>query len=258
MIESKAISGLGSIRHGFFTREGGTSTDLYESLNCGYGSNDDPVRVSDNRQQVAAQLGTPPTNLVTAHQAHTGTPVMVTEPWAPDDAPVADGLVTREPGIALGILTADCVPVLFAEPYARIIGAAHAGWRGAVAGIVEATIAGMEILGADRQHISAAIGPSISQPCYEVGSDLHTQITEADDSDRAFFMPGERDDHWMFDLPGYVAERLSRANIALFERLTPCTYSDEVRFFSYRRATHRGEADYGRQISAIVMVPETV
>ena len=252
-IEARALAGLTGIRHAFFTRNGGVSPGIYASLNAGVGSNDDPQNVAANRARMAASLGVAPERFLTCYQIHSPNVVVAETPWSGDARPRADAIVTNRPGLAIGISTADCGPVLFADPEARIIGAAHAGWRGALAGVTDATIAAMERLGAARARIVAAIGPMIRQPDYEVGPDLRDQFIAAAPANRGFFAPANRDGHFMFDLAGYVASRLAAAKIGAIEDLDACTYADPGRFYSYRRMTHRGEADYGRHINAIVL-----
>ena len=244
---------LPGIRHGFFTRDGGTSDGLYAGLNCGLGSNDDAARVLENRARVARHLGGARPEVLTVYQIHSGTAVRADGPIPRDALPKADAVVTTVPGLVIGILTADCTPVLFADPDAKVVGAAHAGWRGAAAGIVEATVAEMEKAGARRNRIRAAIGPTISQAAYEVGPEFETELLALDPANRDFFTsppPGEKS---RFDLPGFVARRLNQLGLAAVDRQSPCTYADESNFFSFRRTTHRSEADYGRQISAIVV-----
>lgn len=247
------LTGPAGIRHGFFGRRGGASTGIHASLNCGLGSNDDPDHVRENRRRVAAALGVASGNLLTGYQIHSATAIAVTEPWPEDARPRADGLATDRPGLALGVLSADCAPVLLADAEAGVIGAAHAGWRGALAGITDAVIGVMETLGARRQNIHAAVGPCISQACYEVGAELRQAFLDSAPDNDALFVQSARTDHFRFDLEGYVARRLARAEIATVERLGRCTYADEDGFFSFRRATHRGEDDYGRAISAIAL-----
>jgi YfiH family protein len=241
-----------AIRHGFFGRSGGVSEGVYASLNCGPGSNDSREKVLENRRRALAALS-PSARLVTCYQIHSGKAVTVTEPWAIADNPRADAMATAEPGIALGILTADCIPILFADPKAGVVGAAHAGWGGAFAGIAEAAIAAMESLGAKRANIRAALGPCIRQPAYEVGPEFLARFTDADPLNRRFFVPSERADHWQFDLPGYVEARLRKASIESVETVNRCTYAEDADFFSFRRTTHRREPDYGRQLSAILL-----
>jgi len=247
---------LPGIRHAFFTRDGGVSTGLYASLNGGIGSADDAAHVAENRARMAAALGVEPRCLITAYQIHSPQVIVAEEPWPADARPPADGIVTRIPLLAIGVSTADCGPILFAEAQAGVIGAAHAGWRGALAGVLEATIAAMEQLGATRQRIRAALGPMIRQPNYEVGPDLIERFAAENGECGLFFAPAARPGHALFDLPGYIAARLRRAGLAQVEDLNACTYADAARFFSYRRATHRGESDYGRHVNAIALVPE--
>jgi YfiH family protein len=240
------------IRHGFFTRRGGVSKGIYGSLNCGLGSGDDAENVRQNRVLVAETLGVPHERLLTLYQIHSATAVIVDQPWNSDVAE-ADALVTRTPGLAIGALTADCAPVLFCDPEARVIAAAHAGWRGALLGIVEATVASMEELGAKPERMVAVIGPTISQRAYEVGSDYVERFMAEEPESSPFFMTDDSSGEPHFDLAGYVAERLARAGVGTVSDLGLCTYCDETRLFSYRRSQHHGEEDYGRQISAIVL-----
>ncbi len=228
------------------------SEGLYESLNAGVGSDDDPAKVAENRARMARAVGVTPERFLTAYQIHSPDVVVAETPWTSGTRPRADAIVTQVPGLAIGVSTADCGPVLFADPKARIIGAAHSGWRGAVAGVLEATVAAMERLGAERGRIVAAIGPTISQRNYEVGSDLLEQFTKADADNARFFSPG-RPGHAQFDLPGFIATRLGRAGIAQVEDLGACTYADPRLFYSFRRTTHRGEPDYGRHVNAIAL-----
>lgn len=239
------------IRHAFFTREGGVSGGCFESLNCGFGSGDAAERVAQNRAIAVERLGFSPDRLVTCYQIHSTTVVTVERPWRRDAAPQADGLVTRGSGIALGILTADCAPVLLEDAVARVIGAAHGGWRGALGGIVEATLDRMEALGANRARIRAGIGPCIGPGSYEVGPEFRERFLADDPASAAYFAPAPRDRHFMFDLPGYVEHRLARAGIANTERAGNDTVAEETLFFSYRRAHLRGEPVYGRLLSAI-------
>ena len=238
------------IAHGFFSSEGGVSTGLYASLNCGPGSRDDPDAVAQNRHRVAQALG-PDVQLVSLSQVHSAT-VHLVPFW--EGRPEGDAMVTKTPGLALGILTADCAPVLFADAQARVIGAAHAGWKGAIGGVLEATVAAMEALGARKERIKAAIGPCISQAHYEVGFDFRDRfLAQGGLRMRRFFVPSDKEGHYRFDLEGYAAYRLETAGIGGVEKLGVCTYPPENGYFSYRRTTHRGEPDYGRQISAIVL-----
>ncbi len=252
MITTEALSD-DRLAHGFFTREGGHSTGIFSSLNCGMGSGDDRESVMKNRAAVAEKIGVAPDCLLSAWQVHSADAVVVSETWRGEDRPRVDGLVSRTPGIALGVLTADCGPVLFADPQAGVIGAAHAGWKGALTGVTTRTIAVMEEQGAKRERITAVIGPTISQAAYEVGPEFPARFIEADPRNQRFFTPSVRAGHAMFDLPGYLAARLAAEGVGQVVNLSLCTFSDERRFFSYRRTTHRGEKDYGRLISAIAL-----
>jgi len=239
------------IRHGFFTRNGGVSAGLYDGLNVGMGSGDERASVTENRARVAQWMGVAPDALVSVHQIHSPEVIVVTEPWGAE-RPKADAMVTTTPGIAIGVLTADCGPVLFADAGARVIGAAHAGWKGALTGVLESTIAAMEGLGAKRESILAELGPSISRRNYEVGPEFVARFVEASPGNERYFVPSPKPGHAWFDLNRYTVDRLSAAGVkAGF--LDRCTYAEEENFYSYRRATHRGEPDYGRQISAIVL-----
>ena len=244
------LSDISVIAHGFFGREGGVSEGLYASLNCGPGSKDDPTHVAQNRERATAALA-PETKLITLAQIHSAK-VHVVGPSMVGH-PEGDGLVTALPGLALGIQTADCAPVLFVEPQARVIGAAHAGWKGALGGVLEAVIAAMVGLGARRERIVVAIGPSIAQLNYEVGAEFRDRFLEANPANAMFFIPSTKSGHFQFDLPAYVLGRLTQAGIGDIADLGLCTYPAENGFFSFRRTTHRGEGDYGRQISAIVL-----
>ncbi len=246
-IEAQNLKAAG-IAHGFFGRAGGVSEGIYASLNCGPGSRDAPAAVAENRRRVQAALGAD--SLLSLSQVHSA--VVHTMPmW--EARPDGDGMVTATPGLALGILTADCAPVLFADRKARVIGAAHAGWKGAHGGVLEATLDAMEKLGASRAGISAAIGPCISQQNYEVGFDFRDRFLEQGLRMRKFFVPSDKEGHYRFDLEGYVAHRLTAAGTGSVEKLGICTYPPENGFFSFRRATHAQQPDYGRQISAIVL-----
>lgn len=242
---SRAIA----MTHGFFGRQGGVSEGIYASLNCGAGSSDVREHIVENKRRVLGELGG--TNLLTLHQIHSPNAVIVAEPW--QQAPQADAMATNVPGLALGVLTADCAPVLFADSTARVIGAAHAGWKGAVTGVIESVLEKMESLGAERARIAAAIGPCIGQTNYEVGPEFIARFAEAGADNTRFFLPSENIDHWRFDLEGYVANRVRAAGVANVKSLSACTYAREEDFFSFRRTTHRGEKDYGRQVSAIVL-----
>ena len=256
MIEAHNIIRIADVRHGFFTREGGFSEGIYESLNCGFGSGDDRGKVARNRTHIATSLGMTPDRLLTVYQVHSPKVVEVTGPWLPEDAPQADAMVTDRPGFALGVLTADCAPVLFADRHAQVIGAAHAGWRGALGGVCEATVEAMCRLGATASDIDVAIGPTISAANYEVGAEFRETFLTEDLGYAGFFRPGERDGHYMFDLPAFLEYRLGKIGLNSVENTGICTYADEARFFSYRRTTHREEPDYGRQISAITLGPD--
>jgi YfiH family protein len=249
-IEADALAAPGLV-HGFFTRTGGVSGGPYASLNAGPGSADAAEAVSENRRRIAGRLGVAPDALLTMHQIHSAEVATVTAPFA--ERPRVDAMVTRVPGLALGVLTADCAPVLLADTSAGVIGAAHAGWRGATNGVLEAAIEAMRALGARPAATVAVIGPTIARSSYEVGSDLLERVLAVSPDADDLFTPSARAGHHMFDLPGYVARRLSAANVATVVDLALDTYADEARFFSYRRATHRGEADYGRLVSAIAL-----
>jgi len=249
ILRAANLSDSPAISHGFFGRTGGASLGIYASLNCGPGSNDDPANVAENRRRARMALGASALN--TSYQIHSPNVVNVDAPWS--IAPQADAMVTKTRGIALGILSADCAPVLFADVEAQVIGAAHAGWKGALSGVIEATVATMEAQGARRSRIAAALGPCISQANYEVGEEFHARFAAADPANTRFFAAGTRAGHHQFDLEGFVAARLVRAGVANLSRLSTCTYAREAEFFSFRRATHRGEEDYGRELSAIVL-----
>ncbi|MBF9194408.1 peptidoglycan editing factor PgeF [Microvirga terrestris] len=254
LIQAPPLASQPGIRHAFFTREGGVSEGLYASLNGGVGSSDDPAKVQENRRRMAEALSVASDSLISVYQVHSPDAVIVEGPWR-DERPKADALVTSMPGLALGITTADCGPVLFADEKARVIGAAHAGWRGAVMGVLESTITAMERLGSRRQNIVAVLGPTISQKAYEVGPDFIERFTREVPGYARFLKEAERPGHAMFDLPGFIGARLEAAGVGAFTDLGLCTYSDEERFFSYRRTTHRQEPDYGRLISAIALTP---
>lgn len=255
MIEAAALKDLDRVRHGFFTREGGRSQGIYASLNCGHGSDDDTETVRHNRAVVTARMGVTPDRLVTVWQHHSPDVIEVLEPWDPLHPPKADAMVTTRPGLALGVLTADCAPVLFASADGRVVGAAHAGWKGAIGGVLEATVEAMQGLGARRETIRAAIGPTIGPVSYEVGPEFRQRFLAEDEANACFFVPSPNDGHAFFDLPAYVLARLKRAGIGTLSDARRCTYADAARFFSYRRTTHRGEPDYGRQISVITIQP---
>ena len=237
-----------AVRHGFFTRQGGASSGIFAGLNCGPGSSDQSDIVAINRARAAEALDLAPDALVSLNQIHSASVVTLDAP--PTERLSADGMVTRTPGIGLAILTADCQPVLFADAKARVIGAAHAGWRGAQAGVLEATVDAMEALGATRQNIHAVIGPTISQAAYEVGPEFFDSFTAADPANSRYFVPGTGD-RLRFDLTSFGLDRLRQAGVGHAEWLHACTYSDPERFYSFRRTTHAGEADYGRLVSII-------
>lgn len=247
------LGSLANVAHGFFTRQGGVSEGIYSSLNCGPGSGDTREAVIENRRRALAQLGGAGHELVTLYQVHGAAALCVNAAWRQNGPPRADAMATRVPGIALGVLTADCVPVLLADETAGVVGAAHAGWRGALAGILEAALFAMEELGAFRARIVAGVGPSIAQKSYEVGDDLRTQFLDSKQDNARFFEPGGRAGHWHLDLAGYVTSRLKSTGVANISAMGLCTYACEDEFFSFRRATHRGERDYGRQLSAIML-----
>lgn len=251
MSEVEVIRGsaLSVIPHGFLGRRGGVSTGIVAGLNVGTGSKDDREAIEENRHRAVDAI-LPGSSLATVYQVHSADAVIVESPWPHDDRPKADAMATNRPGVLLGILTADCAPVLLSDPEAAVVGAAHAGWRGAVAGVTDSAIAAMESLGARRDRIAAAIGPCIAQPSYEVDKAFQSRLLELDPTNERFFSAiGEQRPH--FDLPAYVRHRLLAAGIGEVETILLDTYSDPERFFSYRRSTHRGEQDYGRQFSLI-------
>lgn len=247
--------GLPGIRHGYFTRRDGVSGGLYAGRNVGFGSNDDAGLVAENRARCAADMGLGADSLVTVYQVHSPTVVTVDRPWPREAAPQADALVTRQRGIALGILTADCVPVLFADAEAGVVGAAHAGWKGAFTGVLEATVAAMVALGADTARIVAGVGPHISARSYEVGPEFEARFLDADGDNRRFFQAGTRAGHPLFDIGAYVGHRLAGCGLDTIAHTGHDTVAQEDLFFSYRRATLRREADYGRHISVIALSP---
>jgi hypothetical protein len=242
--------------HGFFGRKGGISTGVYESLNCGPGSGDNRAAVLENRGRAAEALS-PHGKLVTMYQVHSANALIVHEPWEIADNPKADGMATNKPGITLGILTADCAPVLMCDPQACVIGAAHAGWQGALSGITDSVVSAMVRLGAVPERIATAIGPCIGQMAYEVGDEFEARFISADPANRRFFAKSPATGRWLFDLTQYVAERLKRAGVVSVEPLGRCTYEEQENFFSYRRTTHLKESDYGRQLSAIMLLPRS-
>jgi YfiH family protein len=249
---SSLLSAVPGLRHAFFTREGGVSNGIYAGLNGGLGSNDDPAHVAENRRRMAEHVGVAPDRFISLHQIHSPDVLVAEHPWPNSPRPKGDALVTRTPGLALGVSTADCGPVLFVDPNARVIGGAHAGWKGALTGVLESTISAMETLGADRSRIIAAIGPLIRQESYEVGNEFVARFIAADADNAVFFIPSVREGHAMFDLAGYIRMRLEAAGILMIDDLGLDTYADE-RFFSYRRSVHRKDPDYGRHIHAIAL-----
>ena len=255
MIKSEVLEKADGLRHGFFTRQGGKSRNIYASLNCGYGSDDDRDIVRANRSCAMALMGLSETSLVTAYQTHSANVVNVTDPWLPEAAPKVDAMVTGVPGVTLGILTADCAPVLFADPRAGIVGAAHAGWRGAKDGVLKATLEAMTALGAKIERIAAAVGPCIQQDSYEVSDSFYDSFLDEDQANKEFFCSSNRPEHQQFDLPGYIVAALKRCSIGRIESLTLDTYTNEDLFYSYRRATHRQENQYGRLLSVIALEP---
>jgi polyphenol oxidase len=253
MITLDVLDDGDAVRHAFFTREGGVSEGLFASLNCGYGSGDDPANVARNRAIAAERLGLAGDRLVTCYQVHSAAVLTVEKPWLREDAPRADGMVTDRPGIALGVLAADCAPVLFADAEAGVIGAAHGGWRGALSGVMEATVVAMTALGAAPGRIRAGIGPCIRQDSYEVGPEFPGRFAEIDGGSGDFFVPAERPGHFRFDLPGYIAHRLAHLRLGAVASTGGDTVADAARFFSYRRACLTGERDYGRAVAAIAL-----
>ena len=245
-IEAPALAG---VRHAFFTRRGGASEGIYATLNGGVGSRDMPEAVAENRRRMARHLGA--AALLVPYQVHSPTCLAVTESWT--ERPRVDALATRMPGLALGVTGADCGMTLYADATAGVIGASHSGWKGALGGVLEATLDTMGTLGARRDRIVAVLGPTIGAASYEIGPEFFARFVAADAADAAFFKASPREHHHMFDLPGYIGHRLRAAGVGHFVSLDLDTYADEERFFSYRRATHRGEPDYGRLVSAIVL-----
>lgn len=253
-LQSMGLIGDG-VAHGFFGRLGGVSDGIYASLNCGYGSDDDSASVCENRTRVATWLGTSEPQLITLYQIHSADALHVTQPWTRAAPPKADAMATTLRGVALGVLAADCAPILLADHRAGVIGCAHSGWKGAIGGVGESVVALMERLGASRSRIRAAVGPCISKASYEVGPEFEARFVESDAGNTRYFAPSPRQGHWQFDLPGYVTERLKAAGIGGVETLTVCTYEHNDAYFSFRRTTHRGETDYGRNVSAIMLKP---
>ncbi len=259
MLASPLLSAIPGLRHAFFTREGGVSGGIYRSLNAGIGSQDDPASVGENRRRMAEQIGVLPQHFLTVHQTHSPDVIVATAPsqdgWQDGSRPRADAIVTRTEGLAIGATAADCGPILLADPKTRVIGAAHAGWKGALTGILESTVDAMEKLGAERSGMVAAIGPLIRQHSYEVGGEFVERFVQADADNALFFIPAARDGHAMFDLAGFIRMRLENAGALMIDDIGLDTYSDE-RFYSYRRSVHRKEPDYGRHVHAIVLEGE--
>jgi hypothetical protein len=253
MIRAKTLADLSGVQHRFFTRQGGVSAGLYSSLNCGYGSGDDPANVRENRRRAAASFDRAADDLLTLYQIHSTDVLTVgSERWTSPGAPKADGLVSDRPGVVLGVMAADCAPVLLADPEARVIGAAHAGWKGALAGVVEATIDAMEKLGGRRERVRAAVGPCIGAASYEVGPEFPAPFLKRDEADAQFFRAAPRAGHFLFDLASYLVRRIGQAGVAV-EATGHDTLADEAAFFSYRRNTLKGVRDYGRGLSAIAL-----
>lgn len=254
-LTSQRLNTAPRCRHGFFSKQGGVSTGIYTGLNCGPGSDDNAQNVRANRAAVARHLGVDPDNLLNLYQIHSANVVIADKPWALGQAPKADALVTKQSGLALSILTADCTPVLFCDSDAHVIAATHAGWKGALSGVIAATIDTMESLGARRGNILAAIGPCITQPNYEVGPEFLDRFTSTDPTYARFFTasPKPDSDRSHFDLPGFVHQCLADAGITSIDNNAVCTYAHSDTYFSYRKSTHRNEPDYGRNISAIAL-----
>ncbi|MBV8577916.1 MAG: peptidoglycan editing factor PgeF [Acetobacteraceae bacterium] len=252
MLSSPLLSAVPGLRHAFFTREGGVSEGIYAALNGGLGSRDDPEHVRENRRRIAEHMGVMPQQFLSVHQIHSPDAVVATASWDSTTRPKADAIVTKSSTLAIGVTAADCGPILFVDPNARVIGAAHAGWKGALTGIVESTIDAMEKLGADRSGMVAAIGPLIRQHSYEVGGEFVERFLDDDADNAMYFIPSNRDGHAMFDLGGYIRMRLENAGVLMIDDLGVDTYSD-ARFFSYRRSVHRKEPDYGRHVHAIAL-----
>ncbi len=252
MIEALTSERLAGVAHGFFTRRGGVSEGVYRSLNGGIGSNDDRDRVTENRRRMAAHLGVD--HLLIAYQIHSAKALVVDKPFPADARPRCDALVTKTRGLGLGVTGADCGILLFADIEAQVIAAAHAGWKGALSGILEATLGEMEKLGARREAIAAALGPTIGPKSYEIGEEFLERFVDVAKDYAGFFAPAPRPGHFLFDLPGFIAARLASAGITHFEDLGIETYADETRCFSYRRSVHRNEPDYGRLVAAIALV----
>ena len=252
-ITAANLASLPGISHGFFTRPGGVSDGIYAGLNCGLGSADDGARVLENRRRVSDHLRGQRNGVVTLYQEHGATALAISAPVDREHLPKADAVVTSTPGLVIGVLTADCGPLLFADPEAKVVAAAHAGWRGAVGGIIESTLAEMERIGARRSRIAVALGPCISQTAYEVGDEFKSAVLERDPSSEGFFSVPGATGRPHFNLPAYILNRLKKSGVSNVVNEALCTYANESLLFSYRRTTQRAEPDYGRQISAIVV-----
>jgi YfiH family protein len=252
---SPLLSSIPGLRHAFFTREGGVSDGIYASLNGGIGSRDAAANVTENRRRMAELMGVAPERFLSVHQTHSPDVVVASGPWQGASRPLADAIVTRSEGLAIAATAADCGPILLVDPNTRVIGAAHAGWKGALTGILESTVEAMEKLGAERSGIVAAIGPLIRQHSYEVGGEFVERFMQADAENALFFIPSAREGHAMFDLAGFIRMRLENAGVLMIDDIGADTYSDE-RFFSYRRSVHRKEPDYGRHVHAIALEAE--
>ena len=252
-IEASCLPRSSGIAHGFFTRKGGASDGIYASLNCGLGSKDQRSCVEANRAGVARHLGAEPANLITANQVHSALVVHATTAWPPNERPDADAIVTSTPGLLIAVLTADCAPILFADPEARIVACAHAGWRGALDGVVAATIAAMLTQGARRDRIRTTLGPCIGPEAYEVGPEFKAAFVARDQAHAKYFSLPDKSVREHFNLPAFVLDQLAAEQLAEVENRSCCTYTHRSDFFSFRRATHLRETDYGRQISAIVV-----
>ena len=252
---SPLLSSIPGLRHAFFTREGGVSDGIYASLNGGIGSQDAAANVTENRRRMAELMGVAPERFLSVHQTHSPDVVVASGPWQGASRPLADAIVTRSEGLAIAATAADCGPILLVDPNTRVIGAAHAGWKGALTGILESTVEAMEKLGAERSGIVAAIGPLIRQHSYEVGGEFVERFMQADAENALFFIPSAREGHAMFDLAGFIRMRLENAGVLMIDDIGADTYSDE-RFFSYRRSVHREEPDYGRHAHAIALEAE--
>jgi hypothetical protein len=251
-LDSPLLSAVPGLRHAFFSRDGGISDGIYASLNGGIGSNDDPAKVAENRRRMAEYIGVAPEHFLTVFQTHSPDVAVASAPWDRSARPRADAIVTRVEGLAIGVTAADCGPILFVDPNRRVIGAAHAGWKGALTGIVESTVEAMERLGAERANIVTAIGPLIRQHSYEVGNEFVERFLHSDAENALYFLPAARASHAMFDLASFIRKRLENAGVLVVDDIGVDTYSDP-RCFSYRRSVHRKEPDYGRHVHAIVL-----